>query len=195
MNIFFDNIWWMAWNLVLAILPLIFLWWYGKTRNTAFKVISALCWFLFLPNSIYVITDLIHTFRQFPRTDLLGQLILFMQYTVFIVIGLLCFLWGLYPFEKKLQSFKQFKKKNKELIIYIIVALNMVFGFAMTLGRVERSNSWDVFFAPHDLARDVFHLLTTPEYLFLSIIFGLFANFFYFLFRKPAARWLQTVIK
>lgn len=190
MDIFIDNMWWMIWNLFLAILPLIFLWWYGETKHETFKVVSAILWFLFLPNSIYVVTDLIHTFRQFPRTDLLGQLLLSIQYFVLVGGGLLCFLWGLYPFEKKLHSFKQFKKGNRYLVPYIVITLNMLFGFAMMLGRVERSNSWDIFFAPYQVFKDVTHLLNTPEYLFISILFGLFTNFFYFLFRKPAARWL-----
>ena len=55
----------------------------------------------------------------------------------------------------------------------------------MVLGKVERSNSWDVFFAPNELLQSVITLVTTPEHVLISLLLGIFSTSFYFLFRLP----------
>ena len=53
----------LIWNLILAFLPYIFalgyVTWKGKIRW-----ISLFLWFLFLPNSFYILTDFVHLFEN-----------------------------------------------------------------------------------------------------------------------------------
>ncbi|MEK7572190.1 MAG: DUF1361 domain-containing protein [Patescibacteria group bacterium] len=184
MPILLYNMLWMAWNLFLACLPLLFIWLYLRVQGKFWKAFLGVLWLLFLPNSIYVITDLLHPFRQLRGLIPVEQGLLLLQYVIFETLGLLYFLLSLYPFEKTVRRMKQCKRHTTS----IIVSLNMLLGFAMALGRVERSNSWDVFFAPWKLVDEVVSLLTTPISLALAILLGLFANFFYFLLREPMSK-------
>src|SRR5437762_2251292 len=60
--------------------------------------------------------------------------------------------------------------------------------FAIVLGKIERVNSWDVFLNPQLVVTSVESLFRSYELLVLAILFGLFANFFYFLFRERAKK-------
>ena len=50
----------MNWNLFLAFLPLLFIFLFERVKNIYKKSFYFLAWLFFLPNAIYMITDLIH---------------------------------------------------------------------------------------------------------------------------------------
>jgi uncharacterized membrane protein len=52
------------------------------------------------------------------------------------------------------------------------------------LGRVERINSWQVFTDPMRVIDSAITVLTSLDLLIVLILFGLFCNFLYFLFRR-----------
>jgi uncharacterized membrane protein len=190
MDIFSFNLSWMAYNLYLAVLPVIFAWFLFKMPNKLFTVIVGFLWLLYLPNTIYVFTDLHHLVEQWTGVDLLGKGILIIQYTLLEVIGLLCFLIAFYPVEKILRRFHLTEKQ----IIYSVIVMNFLMGYALVVGKFERVNSWDVFLNPGFVISSTIQVLSSYQMVGLIILFSLFSNFFYFLFRERAkklyAKWV-----
>src|SRR2546429_209599 len=92
----------MGWNVFLALIPPMFGWLLLITRQRILKVAFALIWFFFLPNTLYLITDLPHIIWQWHRMHHAGQIVLALQYITLVLIGLVTFLLALYPVEKAL---------------------------------------------------------------------------------------------
>jgi uncharacterized membrane protein len=183
MHLFSYNLSWMLFNLYLALLPLLFGLLFFKFHNKILRLIFGLLWLLYLPNSIYVVTDIIHLVRQWDMVQHTDRILLIFQYSLLEYIGLGAFLFAVGSFEGVLKD-SAWKKNTVSLLIL----LNFFIAFGMVLGRVERLNSWEVFTAPDKVVDSGIHVLTSPELLFLIVLFGLFANFFYFLFRKPVMK-------
>ena len=153
-----------------------------RIPNKILAAIVGLLWFLYLPNTIYIFTDLDHLIEQWGVVDFVEKIILLMQYTVLEVIGLWCFLVAFYPVEVILRKL-QFSSTRR---IISIIGINFLLGFAMVLGKVERVNSWDVFLNQQFVFSSIVAIVTSLPMLGLILLFGLFANFFYFLFRKKS---------
>jgi uncharacterized membrane protein len=64
MNVLFDNMSMIGWNSFLSLIPIFCGWLMLKTRPKFLQVILALLWFFFLPNTLYILTDL----RYLPPT-------------------------------------------------------------------------------------------------------------------------------
>lgn len=179
MDIFTYNVSWMTWNLSLAVLPVLFSFFLFRKVNNVFKATMFVLWFLFLPNTIYVITDLIHLFDDWGYFSTGGKIVLLIQYGIFEIIGLTCFLVAFYPMEK---LFTQWGLKGKQFL-FGLIGMHFLMGFAMVLGRVERMNSWYVFTDPLEVFYSAIAVFTSFELLGLTLLLGLFSNFFYFLLR------------
>ncbi len=147
-------------------------------KNKLLKIIFGSIWLLFLPNTIYIFTDLEHLIYQWHLVPMPLLLFLLFQYAVFEIAGILTFFLGFLPFERFIQG-KLFDKHAGAFII----ALNFLIAFGMVLGRVERINSWEVIIHPLQVVSSAFTVLTTFDLLGLTLLFGLFCNFLYFLFR------------
>jgi uncharacterized membrane protein len=184
MDIFAFNLSWMTYNLYLAVLPVIFAWFLFKMPNKFFTAIVGFLWLLYLPNTVYVFTDLHHLVEQWPGVNAIGKAILILQYTILEVIGLICFLIAFYPLEKIL---KQYRLAEKQ-IIYSVVMMNFLIGFALVVGKFERVNSWDVLLNPMFVVTSTIQVLSSYQMVGLIILFSLFSNFFYFLFRERAKK-------
>ncbi|HVF69228.1 MAG TPA: DUF1361 domain-containing protein, partial [Xanthomonadales bacterium] len=57
----------MSVNIFLAVLPVILGWSFFIIKNKVWKIIFGAIWLAFLPNSIYVFTDLINLINQWSR--------------------------------------------------------------------------------------------------------------------------------
>lgn len=191
MDIFSYNTAWMTYNLYLAVIPVIFSLLLFKMPNKLLTGVVAFLWLLYLPNTIYVFTDLHHLVEQWPQVDSLGKVILVVQYTMLEIIGLSSFLIAFHPLEKILQKNAFFKKH----IMASLIGVNFLLGFGLVLGRFERVNSWDVFLNPIFVVSSSLNIVTSYKMVALTILFGLFSSFFYFLFRDKAqklyARWVR----
>jgi uncharacterized membrane protein len=182
MRIFADNTSWMLFNIFLAIVPVVLGWLLLRIKNGLLKTLIGIVWFLFLPNTIYIFTDLAHIIPNWGMVNNWGRFILLIQYGVLEVIGFITFILALYPFEKIIHKNPVLNKKNRGDLLIILI--NYLIGFGIVLGRIERINSWDALFNIKSVFQASLHILSSPELLFLVIFFGLLSNFYYFLFRK-----------
>ncbi len=133
----------MLWNLLLGWIAVLFSWLVCKMNNRILVKFLSLVWILWLPNTIYMVTDLKY-FRA-DKTTALWHEVLF--YTLFGLIGIFLFVlsvylvWLKYRFNKKWMA--------------IITGLSIV---GVVAGRVLRWNSWDIFTAPQKILTDIINL-------------------------------------
>lgn len=143
--------WFLIWNLILAWLPLLFV--IGLVKRlkhspwlTPLNIALSLLWLLFLPNSFYLVSDLIHL-QTNPDVSVLYDAVLF---TSFIFNGFLGGFISLYLVHKELE-----KRLSRSFVNSIVAGILLLCSFAIHVGRVLRWNTWDVFLHPSGLLFDV----------------------------------------
>lgn len=148
----------LFWNLVLASLAPLIAWWlvvriqrYGWFRWQQF-LITAL-WFVFLPNSFYLITDLVHLQYNYEASLLFDTVLL----QSFILAGLCYGYLSVYLVHKEIE--KRFLTRYAWLIVGGIFLAS---SFAIYLGRFTRWNSWDILLKPAGLLFDVSDRFVNP---------------------------------
>ncbi len=190
MDILSYNIPWMAYNSFLAMIAVGLGYLTLYVQNKFIKAILGLLWLLFLPNTIYIFTDLEHVITQWKYIDPSLRSLLVLQYAILQIIGVLTFLLAFFPFEKLVKSIHFSKKKKTQAFIFF----NFVIAFGMVLGRVERINSWQVFTNPPAVIASTFHVIFSVHLLGLTVLFGLLCNFIYFLFRGKALAFIKEFL-
>lgn len=149
----------LFYNLLLAfIAPLIALWLVHRLKRKSWlspgNLLLTLLWLGFLPNSFYMITDLIHA-QTAIGVDLLYNIVLIMFFVFNAVaagfISLYLIHWAL---------LKRFYYKYAHVIIGIVILLC---SFAIYLGRYLRWNSWDVITNPAGILFDVSDTVISPS--------------------------------
>lgn len=186
MDIIISNLAWMSFNVILALIPIVFGIIMYQNKNIIVKAVAGLIWFFFLPNTIYLTTDIINFLKDVKRISGVFLAIDLALYLFLIVIGVITFIMAIDPFERML-----FKDKSKKIIeqnLPIIYVLNFFVGFGVVLGRIHRLNSWDVFV---DTQRVIFYSLETLRSLKLMILvfaFAILSQFVYVKFRKSVPK-------
>lgn len=166
----------LVWNLFLAFVPYFFTS-YLKTQisiqKSKFKTLSLLfLWLLFLPNSFYILTDLIHL-SQSSNHLFWFDLVVISSYAL---IGFTLGVISLIEFETIIKSYTSTLITN--LIMPIICFLC---GVGIYLGRILRYNSWDILSNPITLCQDILTSLLSADSLLFSLYFGGYIYLFYFL--------------
>lgn len=170
---------WMIYNLFLAYLAVVFGLFFITIKGKFPKTVFGIAWLLFLPNTIYIFTDLVHLMEQWNLLKPPFFYVLLGEYSTLLFAGLFSYLVAFQPFEKILKEVKVPKKRK----VPIIIVFNFLIAFGMVLGRVERINSWEVITHPLKVLDSAVHVLISFDLLGLTLLFGLVCNFFYFLFR------------
>lgn len=149
----------LPWNLTLAVVPALLSWWL-VTRVRAYgwlrwqQIILTVLWLAFLPNSFYIITDLIHL-RVNYEADLLFDITLLMSA---ILAGLIFGYLSVYTVHRELRN------RLSERVSYVIIGtILLAASFAICLGRYTRWNSWDILLQPAGLLFDVSDRLINPD--------------------------------
>lgn len=151
----------LAWNLFLAWLPLVFALWLRqilkrKLWSSWEAVAASLLWLLFLPNSFYMISDFIHL-QDIATVDVLYDSVMF---TAFIYLGLTLGFSSLYLVHREWRH--RFTAPTTAGLIGLALLLA---SFAIYIGRDLRRNSWDVLTNPAGLLFDVSdRVLHTADY-------------------------------
>ena len=131
---------WLAWNLFLACLPLLFSTLARTAKectNTPMFIVTILFWLIFYPNAPYMITDFIHVsslgFNSYFTVlkDIIAWFGL-VYMTVGIVLGILI---GILSLDNIVQLINDTKRRNIAVIIVSIIS-----GYALYIGRFLRFN-------------------------------------------------------
>jgi uncharacterized membrane protein len=148
----------LLWNLFLGWLPLLFAW--LLVRNLQYRrwlsrdnlLLTAL-WIGFLPNSFYLVSDLIHLHIT-GEVSLLYDAVLFFSC---IFNGYVAGFASLYLVHHELLKRKEWWRAHT-----IIAGVLLLCSFAIYLGRNLRWNTWDVLVNPAGILFDVTDRLISP---------------------------------
>lgn len=151
------HLWFLAWNLFLAWVPVLFAWlFYRRTLNGllwSWQTSSLFAvWLLFLPNAFYLVTDFIHL-RTYSDIGMVYDVVLLATYTI---AGFVLGYTSLYMVH--LRAMRQYGARGH----WIAGVALLLSGFAIYLGRYLRWNSWDVITNPLGLLFDVSDRIVNP---------------------------------
>ncbi|MEM1215237.1 MAG: DUF1361 domain-containing protein [Bacteroidota bacterium] len=160
----------LGWNLFLAWVPLLLLALlrrFQPSRWAALPIIGL--WFLFFPNAPYLITDLVHL-RPRPGVPLWYDATMLFSYAL---LGLLIAVQALREMRTYLLTHVSRLWANGFIAFTILLS-----GLGVYLGRVERWNSWDVFYDPLGPVYDTLRIISTPAahaqaWLMMMVVTGL----------------------
>lgn len=175
------NIPWMTFNVLLAVLGVIFGWLFLSVKNSLFKTLFCIFWLLFIPNTIYIVTDLSHLPEDLGEVGGFFKLILILQYIFLTIIGIVSFIIAVYPFEKLLNTSKSRLIKNHDVLF--LVCVNFLISFGVIMGRIQRTNSWEAVTMIPKVIGDGFLVLGSTQLMMFVFICGMLCNVLYFVFR------------
>ena len=182
---------WMTYNLCLGLIAVIVGWLAIKKSYFWLRIIFSFVWLLFIPNTLYILTDLIHLFKQLNMVGDGVKSLLVLQYELLIVLAIMLFICGLYPFEEFLTKILP---KRKYLILALII-INFVIGFGVVLGRVEQVNSWEVITYTNKVVEASIRVLTSFRSMMLAIFFGIMGNIIYFALKTRVLKYSYYIAK
>src|SRR3989344_5167705 len=127
MEIFLNNFNFIWLNSYLALVAVLFGWLMSKANSTIAKLCTGAIWLLFLPNTIYILTDVSHLFEDWPKVNNLFRGILIVQYGLFSLIGIFTFIISMHFFQKLLQGKSAGRRKKIQPSTYLaIIFLNFL---------------------------------------------------------------------
>lgn len=149
----------LIWNLFLAWVPLGFAWLLVQrlksTRWVSWQNITlTILWLVFLPNSFYLLSDLIHVYD----TGEVSHLYDVVMFASFIFNAF--FVGYLSVFLVHRELIKRLQLKAAHLLI---ASVFLACGFAIFLGRSLRWNSWDLAIQPAGILFDVSEGIVNPS--------------------------------
>lgn len=172
--------WFLLWNLVLAWVPLgIILLLRERLKKTRLSnwrnLLLCMLWLGFLPNSFYLVSDLVHL-HSTGEVSLLFDSVMFLN---FILNGLAAGYASVFFMHQLL--FKYFKRIH---VHAIIASIFLICSFAIYLGRELRWNTWDILVNPagilFDVSERVINPLTHSELFSITALFFVFLSSIYF---------------
>src|SRR5579884_1862338 len=177
MRIILSNISWMGFNILFALVAVLFAWLMKRTRRTLLRILYGVVWIIFLPNTLYLLTDIVHFFRNMHRVDGMGKIIVVLQYLLLVLLGIITFFAAVYPAEKV-----AVEKMKWNRIVFILL-INGLVSFGIILGRVERTNSWYFVTNPPRVLHDSMQLLTSLNFVLLILLLALLSTLLYLALR------------
>ncbi len=193
MNVLFENVSWMTYNISLGIIAVVLGWFALKSRSKGLRLLFSFAWLLFIPNTIYMITDVTHFPQQFTPQEGLFKTIIFLQYTFLFFWSVETFVIGLYPMEKLFLEFKGAYRKIEASAFVVVV--NFIIALGVVVGRVQRANSWDVILNPNKVIADTLALFYSHDLLLLIFFFWILNNVVYFSFRNILVRHTRFFVR
>jgi uncharacterized membrane protein len=177
-----DNVW-MAWNLLLAGVPLTLsmILFRGRTQRSLLWWLLCVVFVVFLPNAPYVLTDVVHlieTIRSETYSLFVVTLVLIPLYGVFMVLGFAAYVVSLLNLGRYLRSVGR-----AGLVLPAELALHAVSAFGIYLGRFERFNSWAVVTRLDNLTDTVFDTVLARQPLLVVAVTFLVLNALYWPFK------------
>lgn len=178
----------VAWDIFLALVPFFFFllfrdyWEKTKFKKSGQKILAGLIfslWFIFLPNSTYVIVVVRHLLGYCPIDSPNNvcvadawQIMFFFAYSIF---GWVIFTILLKKMQRLLAEI--FSRRAALISVFIIIPL---VSFGVLLGLTERFNSWDIFFDPLAILQNLLRYMADWEYFRNFLVFTAGYYFLYF---------------
>lgn len=150
--------WFMLWNLTLAwIAPLLAWWLILRLRSQGWKnwfnIVLTVAWLAFLPNSFYMVSDLIHV-EPTGEINIIFDTVMFSS---FIFNGFIAGYLGTYLIHGEL-----LKRMSMRAAYSLVIGIFALCSFAIYLGRVLRWNTWDALLQPTGLLFDISDTFIRP---------------------------------
>ncbi len=163
--------WFLLWNLLLAWVPIIFILLLRrqlkhKSWKEPIPIALTFLWLGFLPNSFYLMSDLIHL-QNTGDIGILFDAVLFLSCIWNgAVAGMLSIVWVHRAI---------LKRRGRLIAATIIGVVFAITSFAIYLGRTLRWNTWDVLVNPagilFDVSERVINPLAHPQVLVTTLTF------------------------
>jgi uncharacterized membrane protein len=162
---------WMAWNLFLAVVPVLFavrLFRVGR-RPTPLWCVGLVLFALFLPNAPYVISDLIHLPGDVGSASTRSSVLFgfLPSYGLFVAAGVLAYAYCL----RRVRIWLGARSLDPgwvamEMAIHLVVAVGVL------IGRVARLNSWDAVVRPRTTVWTSLSTVSRPSALLVIVAFA-----------------------
>lgn len=171
--------WFMIWNLALAWIPLIFAWklrsWLSKDRWNSWQgILLTGLWLFSLPNAFYLITDFIHL-RPTGEVSVLFDAVLLMS---FALNGLILGYLSVFIVHRELK-----KRLNERNTLLILLAIFLLSGIGVYMGRYLAWNTWDILINPlgilFDISDRLIHPFNYPNTFTTTAMFFVLISTFY----------------
>ncbi|QRR01856.1 DUF1361 domain-containing protein [Dyadobacter sandarakinus] len=168
----------LAWNLFLAWIPLVFIKWVWeqeRNRPLPFGLLALylFVWLMFFPNAPYIITDLKHL-RSVPEAMIWYDALMIFTFSL---SGLMTGLYSVRIVHRIVAG-----RWNGSLAWATIICSLVLSGFGVFLGRYGRWNSWDVLTQPGALVRGIISSMQNPLAIKHTLTFSFVLVLSYFAF-------------
>lgn len=177
MELLIFNIRWMSFNVFLAIIPIFFGILMYKTKSGNIRFLAFIIWLLFVPNTVYLLTDPVNLIRDVKIFSGIYLVIDVFLYLILIPIGIFTYVLSVIYFEKMLNKLKQ---KATALPVFV---LNLLIGLGIVLGRVPRLNSWEALTNMNNVAMHILTIIKLPEFIVAVITCSVLCQLIYIKFR------------
>lgn len=168
----------LVWNTFLGIIPLLissYIHFTGELLSKTKLIILLLIWLVFLPNSFYIITDVVHL----PKSS---KHLFWLDATIILSCAITGFYAGLISINQ-ISQVVQLKYAIK-IQQWHLVLLAILSGFGIYIGRILRFNSWDIILQPTYLIETLFQQIIDLKPVLFSFHFGLFIYLTLYCFKK-----------
>lgn len=168
-----------AWNLFLACVPFVISLIIVRVEKKYFQWILFAGWLLFFPNTLYIVTDLLHLKERYPVPLWFDVVLIFSAAINRLILAFI-----------SMQYIEIFLKLNfnKSKTAMILSGCLLLGSFGVYLGRFLRWNSWDILSNPSGLGYEIMQRflnpLEHPRTWGLTIVLTLFFNIFYFAIKE-----------
>jgi uncharacterized membrane protein len=159
----------MLWNIALALVSVCAGYYLIKVRGMVMRILLVVAWILFVPNCLYLVTDIVHVIHQFGTISRATDVYLVLWYTIVISIGVYAHLWSMLFMISFME--RQMRIASRD-ILQLGLLMQIAIGLGMMLGRVGRLNSWDVLTRPYIVITHTVSLLQEPIAFSLFVIYA-----------------------
>ncbi len=141
----------LVWNLMLAWIPVLFAAGFAVARRRLWLIPLGLGWLAFLPNSPYLVTDLVHL------TNGIGLWRHVLQYGVAAWTGVILGVVSVHLVHHRME--REFGKVMGWIAVCVSIGLCAI---GVVIGRFHRWNSWDLVTRPDAVAATTFDWVSSP---------------------------------
>lgn len=169
----------LIWNLFLAYVPL----WCGyrlrQAEQPLWRKLLYGVWFIFYPNALYMLTDLIHLqndsfyvfFTNNSEATYQLNLIIWVRLILLVLAVALGVLMGCQSYHLVRQEWQKHYRNSWWVSGLILLLISVMNGIALVMGRFVRLNSWDIMRDALGVAQHAINALA-PPYIGFTLLFA-----------------------